>query len=181
MTKRIYLTGYRGTGKTTVGQLISNRLSMGPEDFDCVDLDQVIEQAAGKSIAELFAEGGEELFRDWESRCLNELDAMPTPPRVVSLGGGAILRTQNRQFIRDSGVCIWLTATPANIASRITADATSGTRRPSLTGLSPTEEIASVLASRESLYRDAADYVVATDGRTPAEVAAEILAWLDRS
>ena len=170
---RIYLTGYRGTGKTTVGRLISAELST-----QCVDLDAVIESAAGQSIREIFADGGEVQFRDWETRCLRETAGDTSSGRVISLGGGAILRDANRKIIRETGVCIWLTASPQRIAERISTDETTGDRRPALTELSPREEIAAVLTIREPLYRESADLVVETDNRTPAEVAAAINLWL---
>ncbi|QEG00666.1 Shikimate kinase 2 [Stieleria maiorica] len=172
-TDRIYLTGYRGTGKTTVGKLISAQLAT-----ECVDLDDVIEQAAGKSIREIFAEGGEELFRNWESRCLGQVAADQARGRVISLGGGAILRDQNRQVIRQTGVCIWLTAGADVIADRLSTDQTTGQRRPALTDLSAVEEIRELLARREPLYRQSADFVLETDQKSPEQLAAEVVAWL---
>jgi shikimate kinase len=170
---RIYLTGYRGTGKTTVGRLISTELAT-----QCVDLDAVIETAAGRTIRQIFAEGGEDDFRDWETRCLRMTADDAAAGRVISLGGGAILRPENRKIIAESGVCIWLTASPERIAGRIAADATTAERRPALTDLSLLQEIESVLAVRRPLYRLTADLVVDTDDRTPGQVSAEIVAWL---
>ena len=170
---RIYLTGYRGTGKTTVGKLISTELST-----QCVDLDQAIEAAAGKTIREIFEEGGEALFRDWETRCLHRSGGEGSVARVVSLGGGAILRKENRDFMRQTGVCIWLTARADTLAARIAEDETTGHRRPALTGLSPADEIQVLLAKREPLYREAADLILATDDKLPQELAAQVVAWL---
>ena len=173
MNDRIYLTGYRGTGKTTVGALISSEIST-----KCVDLDHRIEAAAGQTIEEIFAEGGEQSFRNWESRCLRESAEDASAGRVISLGGGAILREENREIIRQTGVCIWLTARPATIAQRIENDASSGKRRPALTDLSATQEIEELLAKREPLYRQSAEIALATDEKSPAELATEILSWL---
>lgn len=175
MSDRIYLTGYRGTGKTTVGALISSELST-----ECVDLDQVIERRAGKTIREIFAEDGEQAFRDWESRCLEETAELASAPRVISLGGGAILCAENREIMRETGVCIWLTASPETIAERLHGDATTADRRPALTDLSPIQEIAAVLAIREPLYRQSAQLTLATDHQSPAELAAVIVRWLSR-
>lgn len=169
---RIYLTGYRGTGKTTVGKLISAQLST-----DCVDLDDAIEAAAGKTIGELFEAGGEELFRDWETRCLRAVAGDPSRGRVVSLGGGAILRPENRQLIRETGICVWLTASSEVIAARIQADQADGGRRPALTQLSPVEEIQALLIRREPLYRQCADLTLATDDKSPGQLAADVIAW----
>ena len=172
---RIYLTGYRGTGKTTVGRLISAELGTG-----CVDLDEFIESAAGSSIREIFDQGGEPAFRDWESRCLNQVATDGSFGRVISLGGGAILSAANRDVIRQTGVCIWLTASPAVIAQRIADDATTLGRRPALTLLSPVEEIRTLLASREPLYRESANLIVATEGTSPQQLARQIVAWVQR-
>lgn len=175
-TNRIYLTGYRGTGKTTVGRLISKALST-----DCVDLDEVIESAAGKSIREIFDAGGEAAFRDWETKCLRDVAEDHSVGRVISLGGGAILRGENRKIIGDSGVCIWLTAAPEVIAERIAADVTSGQRRPALTNLAPVDEIQALLACREPLYREVASLILATDSKSPQQLACEVVCWFDEN
>ncbi|MCC9603881.1 shikimate kinase [Stieleria sp. JC731] len=173
LSKHLFLIGYRGTGKTTVASILAALLQT-----RWIDLDVVIENKAGKTISELFAEGGEPLFRDWETRCLQELIDADGPPQVISLGGGAILRQENRDFIATHGDCVWLTATPDTIAQRIGADQTTAARRPALTDLSPTEEIKSVLTSREPIYRETSQYSVSTDTLTPVEVADRIAQWL---
>ena len=173
MNERIYLTGYRGTGKTTVAALISQQLGT-----DWVDLDVVIEAKAGRTIDQIFAEGGEALFRDWESRCLQELAVGASDDSVVALGGGAILRRANRDVIKATGVCIWLTAKPETILARMDVDATTAQRRPALTNLSPLDEIRALLDAREPLYREAADWMISTDDRSPGQIAVEIASWL---
>ncbi|MCA9140561.1 MAG: shikimate kinase [Planctomycetales bacterium] len=172
-TDRIYLTGYRGTGKTTVGRLVAQALST-----ECVDLDQVIEDAAGKSIRQIFDTGGEHAFRDWKTQCLRQVAGNRSGGRVVSLGGGAILRGENRTIIRDSGICVWLTATPEVIAQRITSDQTTGQRRPALTALTPVDEIRELLVRREPLYREMASLILETDQKTPPQLAVELNRWL---
>ena len=174
LNDRIYLTGYRGTGKTTIAGLISRQLGT-----DWVDLDVVIEAKADRTIEQIFAEGGEGLFRDWESRCLSELAFAASDDSVVALGGGAILRGANRDVIRQTGVCIWLTAQPETILARTSADASTTQRRPALTNLSPIDEIRSLLAAREPLYREIANGIVATDNRPPQQIADEIANWLE--
>lgn len=177
LRRPLYLSGYRGTGKTTVGRLVAQQLAT-----ECVDLDVAIEAAAGKTIAEIFDGGGESAFRDWETRCLRELEtrpaANPAAAIVVSLGGGAILRDENRQLIADSGVCVWLKASPETIASRINMDETTAQRRPALTQLSPLEEIRAVLEQREPLYRESARLIVDTEQKSPQQVGREIVQWL---
>ncbi|OYP37125.1 shikimate kinase [Rhodopirellula sp. MGV] len=174
LTKHLFLIGYRGTGKTTVASILAALLQT-----RWIDLDVVIETKAGKTISELFTEGGEPLFRDWETRCLQESIESDGPPQVISLGGGAVLREENRDFIADNGHCVWLTASPETIAQRIGADATTAARRPALTDLSPTDEIKSVLTAREPIYREASHYAVSTESLAPAEVADQITQWLD--
>lgn len=173
LKSHLFLIGYRGTGKTTIAQLLAEQLSC-----DWIDLDAVIEETAGKTIRGLFSAGGEALFRDWETRSLRQSIEDANQPEVISLGGGAILNKENRGMIAGAGRCVWLTATPSTIAKRIGADETSGERRPALTELSPTEEIQSVLRKREPIYRDVADTEISTENRSPEAICREIVAWL---
>ncbi|MEL6110313.1 MAG: shikimate kinase [Planctomycetota bacterium] len=167
----IYLIGYRGTGKTSVGRVLADRMAR-----RCIDLDREIETASGQSICAIFERGGEASFRDWESRCLVEV-ANQTDPCVIALGGGAILRQTNRDLIKSTGVCVWLTADVTTLAARIRADSGSTETRPALTDLAFEDEIAAVLADREPLYRQSADHVVATQNRSPPQIAQHILDW----
>ena len=171
MTKsqHIYLTGYRGTGKTSVGRILSETLGR-----PLVDLDDAVELAAGKSIREIFADDGESVFRDWETECLTRV-ARGEDSNVVSLGGGAILRSTNRDLIGGSGVCVWLWADAETLAKRIDADATTSVRRPALTDLTQLDEIRRLLEVREPLYREVADHHVETAGKTIEAIAAEII------
>ncbi|MEO1525870.1 MAG: shikimate kinase [Planctomycetota bacterium] len=171
MNQRIYLIGYRGTGKTSVAKILADLLAA-----PCVDLDRVIETSAAQSIRQIFEVGGEPAFRDWESKCLEEV-IRNHEVGVVALGGGTILRESNRDRIRATGACIWLTADVKTLASRIQSDADSAQTRPALTDLSFEQEIASVMAKREPLYRQSADHVVSTEDKLPPQIAGEILEW----
>ncbi len=91
---RVVLTGYRGTGKTTVGRLVADRLG-----WPFIDTDPLIEQLAGMPIAQIFQSRGEEYFRDLESQVIADLDK--SPQAVISAGGGAILREQNVRHLRS--------------------------------------------------------------------------------
>lgn len=167
----LYLTGYRGTGKTTVGRLVAEALEMKP-----VDLDDSIEQRAGKSIAQLFTEQGEEAFRDLESLECERLSH--ETGLVVSLGGGAILRQSNRNLINASGRVVWLRASEEVLADRLTNDPSSESRRPALTRRqNQLEEIREVLTLREPLYREVADKSFETESLTPSELANQIATW----
>ncbi len=169
----LYLTGYRGCGKSTVAKLLATRL-----DRPLADLDDVIESIAGCSIAAIFAAEGEAGFRDRETEALRSV--AETHPRVIALGGGAILSPVNREMIAATGWCVWLDADPAVIAERLAADETTGPRRPALTGLTPAEEIVAVMNEREPLYRQVADRRIDTTTRSIPEIVDEIeAAWLD--
>ncbi len=142
-------------------------------DRPLIDLDDAIESAAGKSIQEIFQDGGERLFRELESASLIEVP--PTPPAIVSLGGGAILSKSNRQWIRRHGFCAWLDADAMTVGKRISGDASSATKRPRLTERGELDEIRQLLAEREPYYREVADCRVDTTGKTIDDVAKEIL------
>lgn len=170
---RIVLTGYRGTGKTTVGKLLAQRLS-----WPFIDTDPLIEQRAGLAIAEIFSRFGEPHFRDLESQIIADLDE--TANAVISAGGGAILREQNVRHLRAGSLVVWLTAAPESLHQRICQDATTAQRRPHLTALASLDEIRHLLAVREPLYRAAADIQIDTETRSTQEIAAAILAELRR-
>jgi len=163
--ERLFLIGYRGTGKSTVGQLLAAAL-----EWDFVDADMVVEQTARMTIADLFATEGEQSFRDRESAVLVSL-----PSRLVlATGGGVVLRLDNRLLLQSSGYVAWLTASPETIWRRLQADPTTTTRRPALT-TGGFAEVVNLLAVREPLYREVADGEFPTEGRSPEQVAAAIL------
>ena len=161
--------GYRGTGKTSVARKLAE--SLGIPAFDS---DPEIERRAGKSIAEIFAQDGEPVFRDWEKSVITEILASPNP-LVLATGGGAILRASTRERLRQSGRVIWLTATPETILHRITSDAASKTMRPNLTSMPMYEEIVAVLEQRKPLYAETAHEILETDCLTIDEIVAKLV------
>ena len=163
------LIGYRGTGKSTVARLVALKLG-----WDWIDADVEIELHAGKSIKDIFADDGEAAFRDLESRVLNDLSRRD--PLVLALGGGVVLRPENRQKISSAGPVVWLTATAEALAERIAADVTTAERRPNLTSQGGITEITAMLALRAPLYRECASLLVDTEDKTAAEVADEVVA-----
>jgi shikimate kinase len=169
--RSIALIGYRGTGKTTVAQQLALRLG-----WDWVDADVEVELRAGKSIAAIFADDGEEAFRDLETGVVESLCARERT--IAALGGGAILRECNRAAIGRCGAVVWLQASVDAIHDRLASDATTATRRPSLTNSSARQEIAEVLALRTPIYRACATLEVDTEGKTPGQIADEIVAAL---
>ena len=161
---KILLVGYRATGKSTIASELANRWGL-----DWVDSDDVVEEVDGRKIARIFRESGEPYFRDLEAQIVADLldsDA----PLVIATGGGAPMREDTRRAMKERGVVVWLTASPEEIARRMSGDASTASRRPSLTGASPINEIAAVLAKREPLYRDAASFIVDTEGKTVDEL-----------
>lgn len=170
--KHLYLAGYRGSGKSSVGRQLAKQLGR-----TWIDCDDQIEAAAGCSIREIFAAQGEAGFRDLEQATLAEIAALP--PAVVSLGGGAVLRAENRQQIRHSGVCVWLRVDIDTVLQRIAADRTTAERRPALTALPQREEIEKLLADRGPLYEQVADLQLDTSDRTIAEITEQILQMLE--
>lgn len=169
--EHLFLTGYRGTGKSTVGRLVANHLAL-----PCIDLDDEVEKQAGRSIRQIFEEGGEEEFRDLETSALHQVSLARSS--VIALGGGAILRDENREVIAETGSCFWLDADAETILSRLRADATTTERRPALTDLSAIEEIRDLLDFRRPLYLAASDFRLEVAGRTPEQIAREVvLSW----
>jgi shikimate kinase len=160
----LVLIGYRGTGKSTVAQLLSQRLGM-----PVVSLDQEIVREAGRAIPEIVAEHGWPHFRDLEAAVTKRVAARDG--LIIDAGGGVILRPENVENLRRAGTLVWLRASVPVIVARIE----SGTQRPALTaGKSFTEEVADVLRERTPLYEGAADHAIDTDSLTSEQVAARV-------
>jgi shikimate kinase len=171
----IYLLGYRGSGKTTVAGLLAQIL-----DRPMVDTDDWVESAAGKSIREIFADGGEQVFRDREQQAIEQIANLPEPA-IVALGGGAVLRPANQEVLKKTGHRVWLTASPQRLYDRITNDCSSADRRPSLTGKAGFDEVVNLLSERQPIYQQISEFTVDTDGLTPDQIAERILFWLKGS
>jgi shikimate kinase len=164
----LYLTGYRGCGKSTLSKLLGSRLSR-----PIVDTDELIESKAGVTIASIFDSVGEDGFRDLESVVISEVSER-SEPHVIALGGGAILRDTNRELIRQSGWVAWLRASPSTLAMRIAKDATTNARRPPLSKLGVVEEIETVLARRTPLYQAVAHASFSSDTVELEQLADEV-------
>ena len=153
----IYLIGFRCTGKTTLGQMIAQKLGR-----PFVDLDDVVTDRAEKTVEALVASSGWEKFRRLEKEAL--LKVTRQKGIVVATGGGIILDPDNISVLRETGRVIWLIASPEEIKKRIEADSNNLAQRPSLTGKNIIDEVTTVLKARNPLYRAAAHQVVDTDG-----------------
>jgi shikimate kinase len=170
----VILIGYRATGKTSVALELSQRLGI-----PWFDSDQVVEQRAGKTIARIFQDDGEPVFRDLEVEAIADL-LLSEEPVILSTGGGAPMRPETQSLLRKSGTVVWLTASPETILERIGGDQSSAETRPSLTQLSPAAEIEHMLERRSPVYRETSHLEIATDGRTVARIAEEIAEELAR-
>jgi shikimate kinase len=163
----ILLIGFMGSGKSTVGRALAERVRR-----PFVDLDETIVAGSGKSIASIFADDGEAAFRACEHAALAALGGRPSS--VVACGGGVVLSEENRALLRRSGTVVYLKVSAEEALARI--GDVSG--RPLLAGggaaLAP-----ALLASREVLYEACADVVVPTDGRTTSDVAEDVAGRLE--
>ena len=168
----LFLTGYRGCGKTEVGRRLAAMLQR-----EWVDMDAVLAGRLGSSIADHVARSGWASFRQAERRLLRELcgrDGL-----VVSTGGGVAADRQNATEMRRSGLVVWLRADPRTIAARIAADAGASGQRPALrSGADPLDEIRTVLETRTPAYAQAADLHIDTDHLSVDEICGRIAAWL---
>ena len=159
----ITLTGFMGSGKTTVGKVLADFLGC-----PFMDLDDLIVKKAGKSIPEIFAQDGEPAFRQLEARLLRQTVEKYTENTVVlALGGGAVTAPASAALLREKTVCIYLRATLETLLSRLEGE-TAG--RPLADA-----SLADRLAAREPLYEQTAHVIIDTDGLSPDEVADEII------
>ena len=163
----ITLIGYRGSGKSTVAAPLAERLG-----WTWVDADAVLEERAGCTIRDIFAAEGEPGFRKRERNVISEL--LRRDRLVIAAGGGAVLNPDTRKEMRAAGPVVWLKASVAVLQSRIAADATSAARRPNLT-TGGVNEIETLLAAREPLYRECATITIETDGLAAGEIVGKIV------
>jgi len=162
----IFLTGFMGSGKSTVGPMLAEALSI-----PFIDLDNEIVKSTGSTINNLFATKGEKWFRNCESGVLQT--ALTKTPAVVSTGGGIVIAPENRSFMHRQGVIVNLKVTLAQVLERL-----HGTNdRPLLVGSDAESKADSLLQEREIWYADA-DIRIDTNGKTVEDVVAEILNFL---
>ena len=155
-----------GSGKSTVGRELHHRLG-----YPLVDMDQVIENRVRKPITAIFAEDGEEAFRDMETHLLEELKDPTAPRRIISTGGGVVGRAENRALLRDLGYVVWLNAPVAVILER-----TGRNRdRPLLHTEDPAARIEALMEVRRPFYQEASHLKVETAGLDCNELATGIL------
>ena len=164
----IVLIGFRGTGKSTVGKLLANRLKR-----DFIDTDKYIESATGKTIKDIFKEEGEESFRKTEVETIAKLSKMKN--KIISAGGGAVLKDENVRNLKSNGFLILLEATPKIIHDRLTQDTKTKQQRPALTNKNSFDEIKHLIDKRQPLYENAANYTINTSYVSCENVVEEII------
>lgn len=148
----VILIGFMGTGKTSISKRVAHSLG-----FTFVDTDELIVESAGKAITEIFADQGEDHFRDLETESLRT--CQQRNQQVISTGGGIILRKENRKLLAQCGYVIWLKASANDILERISRNQ----ERPLLQTPNPLQTIKDMLQARNELYSASADFEIDTD------------------
>jgi shikimate kinase len=166
----LVLVGYRGSGKSTVGEILARRMG-----WRFLDLDAVIAERAGRSIAEIFKTEGEAAFRRREREVSDSL--RKARRHVIAVGGGALEDPDSRAAIKRLGKIVWLRAPAAILWSRISRDAGTPKNRPDLTPAGGLAEVETILKVREPNYAALAAHQVDTMSASAEEVAEAIELW----
>lgn len=162
----LILTGFMGSGKSSVGRVVARRLHC-----PFVDLDAEIVATAGCSINEIFARDGEPAFRELESRCLAEV--LRRGCAVIATGGGVVIAEGNRTLMRSAGVVVNLRVSLVQVMERLRGNSD----RPLLAGADAANRAKLLMEERQHFYEDA-DIRIDTDGKSVEDVAAEILRYV---
>ncbi len=163
MKKNIVLTGFMGTGKTAVGKELAKIL-----DRKVIDIDEEIEKKKGMAVTEIFREFGEEYFRTIETETIRAF--AKSENLIIATGGGAVLRSENMDALKENGVVFCLCASP-----RVILDRTKGSEdRPLLNVENPAGKIEELLACRKAFY-EKAGFMIDTEEKSPSEIAYEIV------
>lgn len=165
----IFLIGFMGAGKSTVAAALKQEL-----DMDLIEMDEEIAKRQGMAIPEIFDRYGEAYFRDLESSLVVELQQ--SSGNIVSCGGGVAVRQENVEHMKQNGHIVLLTAEPETIYERVK----NSNNRPILNGNMNVAYISSLMEKRRELYLAAADIIIATDGKSVAQICMEILLQLDK-
>lgn len=164
---RIILTGFMGTGKTAVGEVLALRLGR-----PFLDTDQMVEKETGATIPEIFDKKGEDFFREIEKKMVKK--ALSEDKVVVATGGGAVLDPENLALMKEKGILIALSSSPEIISERLT----QFEARPLLKGKDRLERIRQLFSKRSPFYEQA-DHIIDTSGKKIEEAVEEIVKLLN--
>ena len=167
--KNIFLIGYMGTGKSTVAASMAKQYGM-----EVLEMDQMIVDREGMSISDIFAEHGEEYFRNVETKLLLEIQTQEN--KIVSCGGGVVLRKQNVEEMHKGGSIVLLSAKPETILEQVKDDDS----RPLLQGNKTVQFISEMMEKRRTKYESAADIIIQTDNKQVVDICNEILKQIER-
>ena len=162
--RNVFLIGFMGSGKSTIASYLAENYGM-----EIIDMDQLIVEREGMAIPDIFAQKGELYFRDVETSLLIEIHGEQN--KVVSCGGGVVLREKNIQAMKKSGQVVLLNAKPETILERVKDD----DNRPLLRGNKNVQFIRDMMEKRQPKYEAAADLVIHTDGKSADEICKEII------
>lgn len=166
LPKNIILIGFMGCGKSTIGRHLERMLG-----YPLVDTDTLIEEKTEMRIPQLFSKRGECYFRELEGAILHQLSSPNAPRRIISTGGGIVVRKRNRSLLKELGYVVWLHAPVETILER-----TSRNRnRPLLNTPNPREKVDALLSERQPLYQSCSHLRIETTGLDAKEVACGIL------
>ena len=171
---KVVLIGYRATGKSTVGRIISAKLKIAFWDTDAM-----VEKSMAMPIKEIVALHGWDFFRAKERETIKYL--MQKEDCVIATGGGVVLFRENVNLLKQAGVIIWLNAPLQDIIDRLKKDARNGAIRPPFTSRNIIQETIDIMRQRLPLYESAADHNVDTAGKSAEQVAEEIYQYLRKS
>jgi shikimate kinase len=170
----LVLIGYRATGKSTVGRILSEKMKITFRDTDLL-----VENKMAIPIKEIVALHGWDFFRIKEKEMIKTL--MKKKSAIIATGGGVVLDQENVNLLKQTGVIIWLNAPVQDIVDRLNKDAQNKAIRPQFTTGNIAQETVDVLKQRLPLYEGAADYIVDTTGKKAVQVAEEIYQYLRKS
>ena len=167
----IFLTGYRCSGKTSVGKALAMKLG-----WVFIDADEELVKKYSMTINDIVLRQGWDSFREKEKGILKKICGLDK--HVVATGGGVVLDNENVENMKKSGVVVWLRVDPETVKKRILMDKTTGDFRPSLSSKGLVEEIEETILYRQPYYEEAMDFIVDTDSRSIDDVCGKVMGKL---
>lgn len=168
--KNIMLIGFMATGKSAVARGICREYQM-----ELVEMDEEIEKKEGRKISDIFEEDGEAYFRELETAFLRGINEKEN--QVVSCGGGVVLRRENVELMKQNGAVVLLKASPETILERVKRNH----NRPLLEGNKNIAFIKKMMDERKDKYLEAADIIIATDGKGVKAICREIMSKVENN